>query len=82
MTPKEIMLWGYVILGLIFILFNKQIGNLNYKLVLYYTDKLSLKDFWMFKVDDANRNSMFFLTRSFSVFFGLSICASAIYHLY
>ena len=82
MEAKTILFLGYGILGTLFILFNKQIGDFNYKIVLYYTDKLRLKDWFIFKVDHKNKNSMYFLTRSFSVIFGISILASSIYHLY
>ena len=82
MEGRSIFFLGYAILGLIFILFSKQIGDIYYKLVLYYTDKLNLNDFRMFKIDHKNKNSMYFLARSFSIMFGIFILASSIYHLY
>ena len=69
----EIFFYAYAFVGLLFMIFNKKLGDLNYKLVLYYTDKLHLKDFFIFKIDHNNVDSMIFLTRSFAALFGLSI---------
>lgn len=71
---------AYGIVGLLFIIFNKKIAELNYKLVLFYTNKLNVKDFFIFKIDHNNRDSMFFLTRSFTIFFGIGIFAFSLYH--
>ena len=73
MDSKSFILIGYSILGLIFILFNKQISDINYKLVLFYTNKLNLKDFFLYKINHKNKDSMRFLTRSFTFLLGLTI---------
>ncbi len=82
MDPKTTLFVGYAIIGGIFILFNKQIAKINYKLVLFYTDKLNLKAVFLFKIDDTNRNSLFFLTRTFTIFFGIALLTASLSQIY
>jgi len=78
----NILFIGYILLGMFFFLFNKQIGTWVYKLVLLFTDKLLLTNFFLFRINDSNRNSFYFLTRAFSVLFGLALISAAFYILY
>lgn len=82
MDAKTMIFISYAALGLIFILFNKKISNIIYSLTLYYTEKLRLKDLFLFKVDDNNRNSMYFLTKNITISLGLLIFATSLYYLY
>ncbi len=82
MDSRSILYTSYLVIGILLILFNKQIAQINYKLMLYYTDKLNLKDVFIFKVDNTNRNSLFTLTRAFTLILGLFITATCIYFLY
>jgi len=72
---------GYNFLGLVFIIFNKKLSYYFYNLILYYTDKLKLSEVFIFKVDNTNRNSMFFLTRCFTIFFGVAIILLSLLYL-
>jgi hypothetical protein len=78
----NILFWGYVVLGLFFLVFNSKIGSFVYKLTLLFTDKMNLSDFFIFKIDNTNRDSFYVLTRSFSAFFGLALIAAALWVLY
>lgn len=73
--------YSYVILGILFIIFNKFIGEWMYKLTLLFTDKLKISELFIFRVDSKNRDSFFFLTRSFSIFFGIFITVLAFYSM-
>jgi len=81
MDLKSFILIGYSIFGLLFIIFNKQISDFNYKLVLYFTNKLYLKDFFIFKIDHSHKDSFRFLIRSFTFLFGLFILILTSYYL-
>ena len=72
---------AYTILGFIFIIFNKKFSYYIYNLILYYTDKLKLSEVFIFKVDNSNRNSMFFLTRSFTILLGIAIISLSLFYL-
>lgn len=61
------------------ILFNRYITDFLYKFTLYLTDKMELKEVFFFKVDHSNRNSMFFLTRTFTIFFGIFLASFSFY---
>ncbi len=82
MDLKFLVLITYAIFGALLIFFNKHISDLNYKLVLYYTNKLHLKDFFIFKINHKNKDSMHFLTRSFTFIFGLAIFLLSVYNLF
>ena len=82
MDTKVWILGTYIFFGFLLLIFNKQISNLNYKLILFYTNKLRLSEIFIFKVDSHNRNSLIFLTRSFTISFGLLIIGTSSYYLY
>lgn len=77
----EIILYFYTFFGFLLIIFSRKIANILYNLILYYTNKLKLNDLFIFKVNSKNRNSMFFLTRSFTFLFGVFIVVFSIYIL-
>lgn len=81
MEPRTIIFSIYAVVGLCLILFNRQISDFNYKLVLYFTNKLNLDDLFLFKVNHKNRDSMRVLTRTFTITFGLIIFSLSIYYL-
>jgi len=81
MTNIELFFFLYTFFGILLIIFNKDISNVLYNLILYYTDKLKIKELFIFKVDESNRNSMFFLTRAFTVLFGLAIVSACLYFI-
>ncbi len=72
----------YIFLGILFVLLNKKISNLLYGLILYFTNKLNIEDLFIFRVDNENRNSMFFLMRSFTILFGISLILISFYFIY
>ena len=76
------ILWGYFFLGIVLLILNKYLADLNYKLILYYTNKLNISEIFIFKVNHKNRDSLFFLTRSFVIFFALSLIATTSYYLF
>lgn len=75
------VMYSYVLLGLFLIFFNKFIGAWVYKFTLLFTDKLKLSDLFIFRIDSKNKDSFFFLTRSFSIMFGICIIAASFYIL-
>ena len=81
MSPINIIFYGHALIGLILILFSKRITHFTYSLTLYFTGKLNLDKVFLFKIDDSNRNSMFFLMRSFTIMFGIFILAGSLYML-
>jgi hypothetical protein len=81
MDSINFLLFLYVILGFIFIFLNKKIGAWVYKLTLLFTDKLRMSELFIFRIDSKNRDSFFFLTRSFSILFGISIVVLALYSM-
>lgn len=80
--PKAVILTVYAIVGIFMTVFNKKVGSWNYKLTLLYTDKLNIGEFFLFKINNANRDSFFFLTRAISVSLGLTFMATAIWIYY
>lgn len=82
MDIRTNVLIGYVILGLILIIFNKQINNLYYKFVLFYTDKLNLSDLFVFKVNNRNKGSLMLYSRIFMIVFGIIIVLFSLYALF
>lgn len=70
---KIFILGAYAFIGLLMVIFNKYVTKITYNLVLYFTEKMDLSHVFIFKVDDTNRDSMFLLTRTFTVSFGLVI---------
>ena len=81
MDTRIVVFIIYSIIGFLLVIFNKFISELFYNLTLYFTEKINLKEVFLFKVDNTNRNSMFFLTRSFTIAFGIMIIASSIYYI-
>lgn len=81
METQFLFFFLYAFFGFILVLCNKQISFFAYKLILLFTDKLQLDEFFIFKVDKNNKNSLIFITRGFTVSFGLSIVAFSIYHV-
>jgi len=82
MESRTLILIIYGALGLLLVLLNKKISDLNYKLILFYTNKLRLKDLFIFKVNNQNKNSMRLLTRFFTVTFGFMIFMISLYYIY
>ena len=80
-NPVTIIFYSYSILGLIMILFNNIISSFFYNLVLYFTDKLNLKELFLFKINRKNKDSLFSLMRSFIIMFGLMILSFCFYFL-
>ncbi len=72
----------YSFFGFLIFLFNKKIAHVLYNLVLYFTNRLHISDVFIFRIDDKNRNSMFFLMRSFTILFGLAIISSCLYQIF
>ncbi|MCA9496077.1 MAG: hypothetical protein KC589_03980 [Nanoarchaeota archaeon] len=81
MDSRTIIFSIYALIGLMLILFNRQISDFNYKLVLYFTNKLNLDQLFLFRVDHKNRDSMRVLTRTSTICFGLLIFSLSIYYL-
>lgn len=73
---------AYFLFGMVLALFNKFFGLWVYRLALLLTDKLQVSDMFLFRVDETNRDSFFFLTRSFCVLFGLMLSFAALYFLF
>lgn len=69
----------YIIFGLILAIFNRFFGLWVYRLTLVFTDKLHISDMFIFRIDKKNRDSFYFLMRSFCILFGLMLSFSAIY---
>jgi len=82
MEIRLFVLISYSIIGLLLVYFNKQISNLNSRLILFYTQKLKLKDFFLFKIDKKNKSSMQLLTRIFTSTFGMTIFFISIYYIF
>lgn len=83
MTVSLSVLGIYLVIGLFFIIFSKNISNFIYNLILMYMDRVNLKDVFLFKVDHSNRDSFFSLARWFVTFLGLflvSFCAYFIWY--
>ncbi len=79
MDPRMLFFYSYLLLGLSFVIFNKSIGSWVYKLTLLFTDKLNLSELFVFRIDEKNRDSFFFLMRTFSISFGLMIMVFVMY---
>lgn len=75
------VMYSYIFLGLFLILFNRFIGAWVYKFTLLFTDKLKISELFIFRIDSKNRDSFFFLTRSFSIMFGICIIGASFYIL-
>ena len=73
MSSVSITLLVYCFLGLLLVLFSKTISNFVYNIILMYTDKMNLKDVFLFKIDHSNRDSFFKLARWFIIFLGSSL---------
>lgn len=82
MITRVIILGAYAFIGLLLIIFNKYVSEITYNLVLYFTEKLNLTEVFLFKVDETNKNSMFFLTRSFTIALGLIIFSTCVYLMF
>lgn len=79
MTQTVFVFYLYIFLGLFFILFSKMISNFIYNLALMYTDKMNLRDVFLFKIDHSNRDSFFSLARGFTIFLGILVISICIY---
>jgi len=82
MEATTFLFCAYALLGLVFFILNKKITYIIYNLILYFTNKLNLKEVFIFRIDDYNRNSMFFLMRSFTILFGLLLIATSAYYFF
>lgn len=76
------ILYGiYVILGLTIALFNKFFALWIYRLILVFTDKLQVSEMFLFKIDNKNKDTFYFLIRSFCILFGLILAFSSGYFI-
>lgn len=82
MESRLIIFGLYSIFGFTMILFNFKISNFFNNLVLYFTNKLKIEELFLFKIDDANYDSMFILMKYFTIFFGLFIILFSVYMIY
>jgi len=79
MNLVNLIFYGHALIGITLILFSKRITHFTYSLSLYFTGKLNINKVFIFRIDNSNRNSMFFLMRSFTIMFGIFILAGSLY---
>lgn len=82
METYRIVFLIYALFGIFLIIFSSFISNFLYNLVLYYTNKVNLKDFFLFKVNHKNKDSLFSLAKYFTCFFGFFLFLVSVYFLY
>lgn len=81
MDIKTNVLIGYFVLGLLMLIFNQSINKLYYKFVMFYTDKLSINQLFLFKVNHKNKGTILKLTRVFTIAFSSFILLFSAYYL-
>lgn len=82
METKLVIFSVYASFGFFMFLFNLKIANFFNNLVLYFTNKLKLKDLFIFRVDNNNKDFMFSLMKFFTITFALCILLFSIYEIY
>lgn len=82
MEAKDVVFIIYLIFGILMIIFSSKISEFFYKMVLLYTNKMNLKDLFLFKVNNKNRDSLFSLARYITIFIGLVIISTCLYLIY
>ncbi len=63
----------YGIIAISLIIFNKYLAKIIYKLILILTNSLNVDDWFLFKIDDQNKNSLLNLARIFLLILGIMI---------
>ena len=71
----------YAFIGLLMIIFSSFISHYLYNLVLVYTNRMDLKDAFLFRVNRKNRDSMFSVARYFTITVGLTIIFTSLYYI-
>lgn len=72
----------YALMGVLVILFNRRISNFFYNLVFMYTNKMNLRDVFIFKIDRNNEDAFYKVARCFTITIGLIIFAVSVFFIY
>lgn len=78
---SQIVFGIYIFLSILLIAYSKPIAAFGYKFILFYTDKLEIKELYVFKITDHNRDSMFLFMRWFVIIFGGFVIAFSLYKI-
>jgi hypothetical protein len=82
MVDSKVLIFSfYLIVGILILIFNFKFSSFFYNLTLYFTQNLNLSNVYLFKINEKNKDSFFFLMRSFVIIFSLVIISISIYYL-